>query len=169
VTESTPISEEVVSDNPRMKRLLDAERACLDAGGCVLRLAGLYNLNRGAHNYWLTSGKGEFPSSPDGVVNLLHYDDAAGACLAALSVPDPDELRGRVFLVSDGHPTTRAGICRSAVQAGAYREYRDRLPKFIGGSDKEGLGKIYDGSETNRILKWSPRYQSFDEFMKANV
>ena len=81
MTESTPTAN--AANNPRLERLLKAEHACIEAGGCCLRLAGLYNLQRGAHNFWLTSGK-EIQGIESGIVNLLHYDDAAGACLAAL-------------------------------------------------------------------------------------
>jgi len=155
-------------DNPRMARLLNAERACLDAGGCCLRLAGLYSLERGAHNYWLTAGKDELPSRADGVVNLLHYDDAAGACAAALR-PTGDSAstnwRGKIFLISDGHPMTRCGICESALQARVYRGCS--LPKFTG--TEEGLGKVYDGSKSNEELNWKPKHESFDKFMKENA
>eukprot|EP00548_Thalassiothrix_antarctica_P018878 CAMPEP_0194185398 /NCGR_PEP_ID=MMETSP0154-20130528/42529_1 /TAXON_ID=1049557 /ORGANISM="Thalassiothrix antarctica, Strain L6-D1" /LENGTH=106 /DNA_ID=CAMNT_0038903713 /DNA_START=6 /DNA_END=323 /DNA_ORIENTATION=- len=75
VNEKSPVT----SDAPRAKRLLAAEAAC---PGIVLRLAGLYTLERGAHNYWL--GKDEVAGREDGLINLLHYDDAAGACMAAL-------------------------------------------------------------------------------------
>ena len=53
------------------------EKPVLDNGGCVMRFGGLYTSYRGAHNYWI--GKDSVPSSPDGLINLLHYEDAAGA------------------------------------------------------------------------------------------
>ena len=33
--------------------------------------------NRGAHNFWLSGKVLESPSSPNGLINLIHYDDAA--------------------------------------------------------------------------------------------
>lgn len=39
--------------NPRAFRMVRAEDAAVHHGGCALRLAGLYSLERGAHNYWL--------------------------------------------------------------------------------------------------------------------
>ena len=33
--------------------------------------------NRGAHNFWLSDKVLESPSSPNGLINLIHYDDAA--------------------------------------------------------------------------------------------
>jgi len=164
VTESSPMVD--VKSNPRSARLLLAEQACLEAGGCCLRLAGLYNLDRGAHNFWIT--KGRVSGSPDGIINLLHYDDAASACLAALKRQwqDPTAAASnadqRIFLLSDGHPMTRREICQSALQARIYKECH--MPEFVeapadgppGGATS--LGKIYDGSWSNKVLHWTQKY-----------
>jgi nucleoside-diphosphate-sugar epimerase len=160
VAEDSPTCDPVA--NPRAARMLGAERSCLGGGGGVLRLAGLYTLTRGAHNYWLTSGK-PVQGNPDGTINLLHYDDAAGACLAALK-KGPKVVSGRTFLISDGHPTTRRGICESAVKAAHYRDAA--IPEFAGGSDLS-RGKIYDGSASDAALGWKPLYESFDSFMAS--
>ena len=77
VTETSP-----VGSGPRSERLLAAEKAVLAAGGCVVRLAGLYLEGRGAHNYWLTQE--EVAQRPDGLINQIHYRDAANAAVAAL-------------------------------------------------------------------------------------
>lgn len=161
VTESTPIAES--EDNPRMSRLIRAEQAVLSAGGCCLRLAGLYNLNRGAHNFWLT--KGTVAASPHGMINLLHYDDAAAACAAALRAG----LRSQVFLVSDGHPMTREEICKASLQAKLYAGYS--MPEFAPPSASDPAaktGKVYDATITNERLHWTPQYESFDLFMKSH-
>jgi nucleoside-diphosphate-sugar epimerase len=132
-----------------------------------LRLAGLYTLDRGAHNFWLTSGKGIVSGSASGMVNLLHYEDAAGACVAALKA-GPSVCQGKAFLISDGHPLTRHQICVSALQAKSYRQYS--MPRFDAPNDQPwASGKIYDGSASDAALQWKPRYASFDSFMKANV
>jgi nucleoside-diphosphate-sugar epimerase len=159
VNESSPICDP--EENPRAARLIRAEDACLKHGGCCLRLAGLYSLERGAHNYWLTSGK-VVAGRPDGIINLLHYDDAAGACLAALNAGE--DVKGNVFLVSDGNPTTRQGICESATKAKVYLDAT--LPSFLG-KESDSKGKVYDGSVTNAALKWKPRHASFDEYMSS--
>ncbi len=88
------------------------ERAVVDSGGTVLRLGGLYHLRRGAHNYWVCSGKSPFASSPDGLINLIHYDDAADAVLCALKEkPGGEEGRKRqLYLVTDGVPISRKEI-----------------------------------------------------------
>ena len=121
-------------------------------------------MERGAHNYWLNSGK-DVGGRPDGIINLLHYDDAASSCMAALSV-GPSVVSGNIFLISDGNPTTRKGICESALKAKMYVD--KTMPGFSGG-DSDPLGKIYDGSVSNAALKWAPKYASFDEFMSSSA
>ena len=59
----------------RRRRLLAAESAVLGAGGCVVRLAGLYHARRGAHTFFLKAGRVERWGGY--TVNLLHYEDAA--------------------------------------------------------------------------------------------
>lgn len=127
-----------------------------------MRLAGLYTLERGAHSFWLKSGK-EIQGREDGIINLLHYDDAAGACLAAIKV-GPSVTANKIFLVSDGHPTTRRGIVDSALKSALYTGMA--TPTFAEGQSEGGtMGKVYDGSITNQALKWMPKYPSFDDFM----
>lgn len=133
---------------------------------CHDRLAGLYNFERGAHNYWLEKGDGTVKGSSEGIINLLHYDDAAGACIAALkkTAGREKEVKGEgglVCLISDGNPSTRGGICVSAMKAKRYAERS--IPTF--GEDNPVAGKVYDGSWSNTILNWEPRYESFDKFM----
>lgn len=178
VTESSLLSS---TATPRIERLIQAENEVVkQKGGSVLRLAGLYLLNRGAHNYWLGDtaelAKTEIQGRGDSVVNLLHYDDAAGSVVAALkrtiqiSSNDESELEdaksGKVFLVSDGHPLTRLQICESSLKD---KRYADRtIPKFLGSKDNgDPIGKVYDGSYTNKYLNWKPKYESFDKFMSS--
>jgi nucleoside-diphosphate-sugar epimerase len=161
VTEDTPLPDP--SDNPRSARLMKAEEKVRVHGGTILRLAGLYTLDRGAHNFWL--GKEEVAGRGDGIINLLHYDDAAGSVIAALQVSDPIVVRGQTFLISDGHPLTRQQICVSTIQSSKYQTMS--IPKFTG-NDNDPMGKIYDGSATNAALNWKPRYPSFDEFMASS-
>ncbi|CAK0791062.1 unnamed protein product [Prorocentrum cordatum] len=156
-----------VSAAPASQVLLGAERCALDAGGSVLRLAGLYDTDRGPHTYWLKVGK--VSANPEGLINMLHYDDAAAAAVAALE----RGLRGEVLIVSDGSPLTRAEICRAAVGA---RPFRDEavMPAFeasetgspppMGG---KGNGKVLDASRAREVLRWSPRHASFASYMAA--
>lgn len=165
VNENSALPDPSASSSGRLERLIRAERTVLQHGGTCLRLAGLYSLERGAHNYWLTRGT-KVRGRADGIINLLHYDDAAGAVLAAL-MAEPSIVNGKVFLISDGTPMTRQEICQSSIKARKYHGMT--IPKFLGDDkDKEPIGKVYDGSHSNKVLKWCPRYKSFDSFMSSH-
>jgi len=148
--------------NPRNTKLYEAEGSCLETGGCVIRLAGLYSLSRGAHSFWLS--KGTVQGNENGQINLLSYSDAAGAVVALL------ERGGRAMtlLASDGlkPPMTRKEICASAIQHPLYSSYR--MPAFIS-SNESDLGKVYDCSATMRLLNWEPKYKSFDHFIRNEM
>jgi hypothetical protein len=171
VTESSPLPS---APTPRIERLINAENEVLNhKGGSVLRLAGLYLLDRGAHNYWLGDtaelAKPEIAGRDDSLVNLLHYDDAAGSAVAALkrTIQSDDDIQdGKVFLVSDGHPLTRRQICESSLK---NKRYADRtIPKFTGSKENgDPIGKVYDGSYTDYSLNWKPKYELFDKFMSS--
>jgi len=45
--------------------------------------SGLYNPVRGPHTFWLRNGSVD--ANADGFINMLHYEDAAEACVAALT------------------------------------------------------------------------------------
>ena len=148
-------------ESPRAGRLLYAEEACRENDGTILRLAGLYTLDRGAHNFFM--GKAEILRRPDGILNSLHYDDAAGACLAAVKAGK--RVRGQTFLISDGSPSTRLGVCESCLKSKMYSE--KTLPNFITEESDVEIGKIYDGEKSNKALNWHPQYPSFDAFMRS--
>ena len=160
MTEKTPIT----NVTPRVEKFVKAEEVVTQAGGCALRLAGLYLLQRGAHSFWLGMDK-PIQGNPDGLINLLHYDDAASACLAALKA-GPNVCRGKTFLISDGQPQTRRQICESALKSTIYRDRT--MPTFASEPDPTQSGKRYDGSFSNQALQWKPKYESFDKFM-ANM
>jgi hypothetical protein len=60
--------------------MLAAEEQVLHRGGSCVRLAGLYSDKRGPHTFWLKNGT--VSASADGLVNMLHYEDAASAAIA---------------------------------------------------------------------------------------
>ena len=70
--------------------------------------------DRGPHTFWLKNGT--VNSNPDGIVNMLHYEDAASAAIAAV-------LRGAAgtaYLAADDEPLTREEICKSALASGRF-------------------------------------------------
>lgn len=64
----------------RIARLWGAEKAVLEAGGCVVRLAGLYHADRGAHPFFFR--KGEVARRGESIINLIHYEDGASIAVA---------------------------------------------------------------------------------------
>ncbi|EPS70948.1 hypothetical protein M569_03812, partial [Genlisea aurea] len=149
--------------SPRTDNLINAEKPVLDAGGCVVRLAGLYIsfvsvktwlTDRGAHKYWLEKGTSDV--RPDHIVNLIHYEDAASLSIAILK----KKLRGRIFLGCDNHPLSRQEIMELVNRSGKYDK---KFTSFTGTSDP--LGKKMNNSITRAELEWEPKYVSFAEFL----
>jgi len=150
-----------VGDAPRLARLLGAEAVTREAGGSVVRLAGLYTLSRGAHNYYLTQSA--VAQRADSIINLLHYSDAAGCVVAAL-------LRGRaeggaLYIAADNDPLTRQQICNAALQNAQYAGAA--APAFT--ATEGGRGKVYNTTATRRALDWQPLYPSFRDYMASSA
>ena len=139
----------------RATKMLAAEDAILYRGGSVMRLAGLYTSTRGPHTMWIKSGAVD--SNADGIVNMLHYEDAASAAVEAL-VKGKSET---IYLVSDDEPVTRMDICKAGIASGLFPN--SILPKFK--SETGPVGKTCDSSVTKEFLKWEPKYPSFQEYM----
>lgn len=145
-----------IGDSARVRKLIAAEKAVVEAGGTVLRLAGLYLLERGAHKAYLS--REEVDANPDGLINQIHYADAASAVVAAL-------LRGgqgETLHAADDSPLSREEIC---VQARRARIFADRqLPRF---GTAGGAGKVIDSTYTRKAIGWEPRYKTFQSFIEA--
>jgi len=163
--------ESQVSDSPGSLPLLTAEEIVLGAGGTVLRLAGLYDVKRGGHAYWMNAGV--VKGNPEGMINLLHYDDAATAVERALT---SGSAKGKLFLVSDGAAMSRRAIVEAAHASRAFSGMK--MPEFEAGSDsaaatgaasagRGGMGKVYDTSRMTNLLGWEPMWKSFDKFMAS--
>ncbi|CAO2820745.1 unnamed protein product [Amaranthus hypochondriacus] len=142
--------------SPRTDVLLKAENVVLDHGGCVLRLAGLYKSDRGAHTYWLRQKKSEL--RPDHFVNLIHYEDAASLTNAILK----KKFRARVFLGCDNHPLSRQEIMDLVNKSG---KFSDKFEAFTGTDGS--LGKRMNNSKSRAEIGWEPKYPSFAEFLQV--
>lgn len=139
-----------IGKSPRTDILLKAEKNVLDAGGCVVRLAGLYTVDRGMHLYYLRQGTIE--ANPDHLVNLIHYEDAASLSVAILK----KKLRSRLFLGCDNHPVSRQEVMDLVAKSGKFD------PTFMGFTGNDGvLGKKLDNSKTREEIGWEPKYKSF--------
>ncbi|XP_047319274.1 uncharacterized protein LOC124922598 [Impatiens glandulifera] len=150
--EDSPVAP--IGKSPRSDVLLKAEKVVLEHDGCVLRLAGLYKIDRGAHHYWLE--KGTVDVRPDHILNLIHYEDAASLSVAILK----KKLRGRIFLGCDNHPLSRQEIMDLVDKSGKFEK---KFNKFTG--TKDTLGKKLSNSKTRKEIGWEPKYPSFANFL----
>lgn len=91
--------------------LSECEKMVSEAGGVVARLAGLYDLKRGPHQYYfnhqsLSTFGGEW-------INLIHTDDAT----QGLNLLLRGEVHSQLYNVCDGEPITRDLLCQAAYDA----------------------------------------------------
>jgi hypothetical protein len=82
-------------------------------GANVLRVAGIYGHGRNPVE-WIRTGR---VNRSRKYVNLIHVEDLAASCLAALTHSNS----GEVYNISDGHPRTWMDICQMAEQRWAIR------------------------------------------------
>ncbi|KAJ9181967.1 hypothetical protein P3X46_006009 [Hevea brasiliensis] len=143
-----------IGRSPRTDVLLKAEKEVLERNGSVLRLAGLYKADRGAHVYWLEKGTVEFRA--DHILNLIHYEDAASLSVAILK----KKFRGRIFLGCDNHPLSRQGVMDLVAKSGKFSK---KFEGFAGTSDP--LGKKLNNTKTREEVGWEPKYPSFAHFL----
>lgn len=137
--------------SPRSAPLLDAEAAIREAGGAVVRLAGLYDAERGPHRVFGRMGVSE--RRGDGRLNLIHYNDAADLCVAALLARES----GAIYMGCDGSPITREALAR------AWSEFRGAPGcRFTGVSGSPG--RACRNERTRARLGLRPRYASFVEW-----
>ena len=88
VNEDAPVA----NDDPRAMAMVTAEKACLRAGGAVLRCAGLYGRERILRSE---------PEGPERWLNLIHVEDAARAVGWGL------RQRSQVYNVCENEPRAR--------------------------------------------------------------
>lgn len=102
----------------RSLNLIAAEEAILSRNGVALRLAGLYNDYRGPHSYWLKLAKeGKIiETNADGLVNMIHYEDAADLVIEAVN----SKLQSIALIGVDNEPITKLEICMSALASKLY-------------------------------------------------
>ena len=143
-------------------RLVDAEIAAKEGNeGMVVRLAGLYLKYRGAHSYYLKAGN--IPGDSNGLLNLIHYDDAASAVVKALrleQIPMKDE---RCFLACAKKMNTKKEIVDVTCKHRSFEGWE--YPKL----EENGMiqeKRSFDSKWTREILGWSPKFESFVEFME---
>lgn len=147
---------------PSTDRLLGAEKAVLEAGGNVVRLVGLYHSSRGAHTYFLKVK--EVPRSGKYVVNLCHYEDAAGISMKILQGDKSGAaFRGQVFIGCDNNPTSFEDMivaCNKSPLESLHGEVTWTAP------DQPSKGKhVYNNGTRERLGGWTPKFESFASFV----
>jgi len=154
-TEESPLAT-----SERALPLLESEQIVRNSHGIAVRLAGLYDRERGPHRVYLR--KVESARRPDGLVNLLHYDDAAALCALALDRGVP----GSTYLGCDNTPITRQELVAAA--AAAEREIAGaeeaRACAFTGTHGP--LGRRCDSTSTRESLGWAPEHGSFRDWLR---
>jgi nucleoside-diphosphate-sugar epimerase len=153
------VEDSPLARSPRAVRLRGAEDRVLEAGGIVVRLAGLYDCDRGPHRVYLRTPSS--PRRPDGLISLIHYDDAARLCVLALS-------RGRggaIYLGCDDQPITRRELVEAARGSKRYQSATDP-PLTCRFTGSEGpTGRRCDSSWTRQALGWEPAYRRFVDWV----
>ncbi len=108
-----PWIDETASIDLAKPRVQGEESLRTDYGAIVLRVAGIYGQGRSPVE-WIRTGR---VNRSRKYVNLIHVEDLASCCLAALTHADS----GGVYNVSDGHPKTWMEICQMVEQRWAIR------------------------------------------------
>ena len=174
--EDSPLVKKGTSE--RTDKLLAAEDAVLGAGGCVLRLAGLYHAQRGAHTFFLRMGTVDRWGGY--TVNLLHYEDAATLAEAVLSgagLSSDDQSssssswRSKALLGTDGAPITFQDMCDAAVASGVYKSASAPVKFTADEAAATSRGKLMSNAATREALggAWKPKYSSFEAFVASGA
>jgi hypothetical protein len=151
--------DSALGSTPRAQCLLDAERRVWQAGGIVVRMAGLYHRHRGPHIVYLRTKRSN--RRPDGIINLIHYDDAAALCLAALI-----RGQGRSFYVGcDDQPVSRQELVDATIDSGLYG-HRSEIHRTEFAGTNGPLGRRCSNARTRKALDWRPRYGSYMHWLR---
>lgn len=148
VTETSQLSH-----SQRAQTLIQAETQVIRAEGLILRLSGLYDETSGPHTYYVSQKTSDLRA--DGLINLIHYDDAAEISFLLLQSHYP----GQLFLGSDNSPITRQQLVSIWAQ---YQKQKSQC-EFLGVQGP--IGKRVDSSKTRTTLKWKPKHSSFEDFV----
>lgn len=138
--------------------LLEAERIALDAGGVVLRLAGLYGPGRSAPMTRYLAGTARLEDGGGRWMNQIHREDAAAACRLAV------DLRSGIYNVVDDRPATQ-------------REVFSWIAEYFGGElppggpadplRKRGLTSKRVSNARLRSAGWVPEFPSYRDAIPA--
>lgn len=100
-----------------------AEQHLLQQGAIVLLSSGIYGSGRSPLN-WLRKGLIQDPNS---VVNLIHVEDLARSCVAALQFGRP----GESYIVSDDRPMRWFEIVDESTSCGVMQDFQWPTRSFV--------------------------------------
>ena len=143
--------------------LLETERAVLNRGGIVARLAGIYGPGRSALLSKFLAGTAIIDSENDRFINQVHRDDIASALFLLLS----RETEGtQIYNVIDDQPILQNECYRWLAQRlnlPAPPIEKAKEPRKRGDSNKR-----VSNAKLHR-LGWTPRYPTFADAMEESV
>jgi nucleoside-diphosphate-sugar epimerase len=143
IDESAPV-------NMTKPRVQGEEFLRTNCSAIILRVAGIYGPGRNPID-WIRLGR---VSHSRKYVNLIHVEDLATICLAALKHGKPGEL----YNVSDGTPRTWEDICHAAQQ-------RWGVPAAAANADRSSGKRISNAklrSELDYRFRYSDLYEALD-------
>ena len=141
--------------------LLEAEKMTVQAGGTVLRLAGIYGPGRTVLLGKFLDGSAVLPPDPDHVLNLIHRDDIVAAFQTLLDAGTPG-----IYNVTDNEPSSYREIY------GWLAEKLNRpMPPSADGDflRRRGITNKRVSNRKLRSLGWEPAFPSFREGYTALI
>ena len=145
-----PWIDETYPVNTKLPRVRGEEYLRTQFGAIVLRVAGIYGPGRNPLD-WIRRGR---VTAAKKFVNLIHVEDLAHICLAALE----RGTSGEIYNVSDGTPRQWSEICREA-------DRRWSIPIQESGNDRRP-GKRISNYKLRMELNYSLRHPDLYKALK---
>ena len=144
------------------KVLRQAENACLQAQGTVLRLAGIYGPKRSMILKNFQLGKANLEEDGSRYINQIHQHDAATAILHAAQ--HPQAFKGEIFNVTDSTPITQQE-CYEYLSKALNAPMPTPVPKKL--NSKRGWTHKRVSNEKLRQSGWVPKYADFFQAVES--
>nr|MBI3613110.1 hypothetical protein [Nitrospirota bacterium] len=154
---AAPLIDEASPLNLALPRVRGEEWLRAHTGAIVLRSAGIYGPGRHVLD-WIRQGR--VTASPR-VVNLVHVEDLAGICLAALERGSA----GSVYNVSDGQPRQWAEICRIAQQRWGVESSGENRKQEAGPGKRISIAKLR--ADLDYTFRHPDLYEALDAIENA--
>lgn len=142
--------------------LLDAEDLVIEAGGTVLRLAGLYGPGRSVLLQKFLRGEATIEEQGERFLNQIHRDDAAAAAWMTIG----HEVHPGRFNVADDHPLSQLE-CYQALAEHFQRAMPPNVPRDL--NRKRGWSNKRVQNHRIKQLGWRPQFASFLDAVPALV